>query len=109
MKKVYLTALVAVALLTGCSTSVKVEKNDCLRKVAASEIAITESYESTVALLKAEVIDKDAAKSAAKAIDTANVAVDTAGKLCSLDEVSATKYLAEAAQALIKANEILGE
>lgn len=109
MKKTIFAAVVAALLLAGCSTSVKVEKNDCLTKVAASEIAITESYESTVALLKAEVIDKEAAKTAAKAIDAANTAVDAAGRLCTLDETSALKFLAEAAKALIKANEILGE
>lgn len=101
------TLLIAVLFVAACAGTPE-KANQCLRRVAASEVAITEGYETTTALLKAEVIDIKTAGTAKQVIDVANGSVDRARTLCTLDEASAFEYLADAAALLKKANEIMG-
>lgn len=103
--------LISIALvfcLSACAGTPDA-KSTCLRRAASAEIAVTESYESTVSLLKAGLIDKGAARASLKATDGANAAVDSAGRFCQIDEPKATDYLKEAAALLTQAAQIRGE
>lgn len=104
---VLLAGGLSMAILTSSCSGIP--KTDCLRRTASSEIAVTESYQSTSALLAANVIDKDTALKAMKATDTADALVESANRLCLADEAKAGQYLAEAASLLLEANNILGE
>lgn len=98
--------LISILLLAACSG---VPKNDCLRRAASAEIAVTESYESTSALLTAGIINKETAQKALKSTDAANALVNSAGKLCQVDEPTASNYLLEASSLLLEVNAIIGD
>lgn len=98
-------AVALVGVLVSCAGT---PQNECLARVASTEVAITESYETVLSLFEADIISKDTARSAKDAIDTANIAADSAGDLCLIDEPTALDYISEAAGAILKANQILG-
>ena len=106
MKPWYLSIILAVVLLIAACAGTP--QTECLQRVAATEVAITEGYESIVSLLEADIVDADTARQAEKAIDAANLAADSAGRLCAIDEPSALDYISTAGAAILKANEILG-
>lgn len=109
MKSILLAAFAALCLSACASNPDQTPKNSCLSKAAAAEIGVTQSLETTETLLKSGSITKAEAKSVLKYIETANTAIDSAGRLCEVDEKQALDYLIAAGTAMIKAQEILGE
>jgi len=97
-----LVLLGCVLLLGACSST-------CLQNVAATEVAITQAYDKTADLLRAEVIDKGEAKVALKSIDGANVLTNNAATLCRIDDAKASDYLNQAGKALSEASSIIGD
>lgn len=93
--------------LSACLTTAT--DNDCLRKSASAEIAVTEVYQSTIALLNAEIIDKKTAEKAKKSTDAADALVESGTRLCLVDKLQAENYLKEAASLLLEANTILSQ
>lgn len=104
--------LLALFFVTGLSLSVTAcagrSQEDCMKQVAATEIAITEGYETTAHLLVGGVIDKGKAKKALVALDAANAAVDNAAPLCKLGIPKASDYLRQAALALVQFTTLTG-
>lgn len=112
MRRFFLLSLVALTgvMLSGCSSTAGKQSQPvtCLKRVASVEVVITQSYETTLALLEADIIDKAKARDAARIIGSANNAVDSAGRLCQIDEPKASDYLKEAASLIKDVNVLLG-
>lgn len=104
---VVLFATLAISLsLSACAS---VSQNDCLRRIAATETAITQGYTTTNRLLASDVIDKKTATKALVALDAANAATDSAAPLCKIGDPRASDYLLQAGTALIDFAMITGE
>jgi len=99
MKNILLIS--SVLLLGGCA--------NCLDKVYATEVGITQAYETNYNLLYSEVIDLDTSLNLTAITDVANTASDAAANLCTIDEAKALDLLEEAGVALKEANRIIGE
>lgn len=100
-------AVIALAGLAACASFQTTE--DCLRKTAAAEMAVTAAYQDTGRLLSSGLIDAGAAKKALKLADAANALTDRARPLCGVDSVSAGTVLSQAAGILLDVKKVLGE
>lgn len=103
MKKLLLIPLV----LSGCAV-VGVSSNDCLKRFAAAEVAITEGYNATTKLYISDTISKSSATKALKALDTANTLSDQTVGLCTEDTPAALTYLADITGLIKEAKTYLG-
>jgi hypothetical protein len=103
MKKLLLITL----FISGCS-AVGVSSNDCLRRVAAAEVSITEGYNSTTKLYVSDTISKKTAKKALESLDTANVLADQSVSLCTQDPPKAMTYLTSITSLVAEAKTIIG-
>lgn len=98
-------AIISLALVA-CASK---QDNLCLRRAAAGEIAITQSLDMTVNLYSAGKISPQSAGDALAAIRSANSLVDSAGRLCVVDDVKAAGLLQEASVIFDEIKDILGE
>ncbi len=100
---------VGLMSLTGCNTvGAHGTSNDCLRDIAATEIAITQGYQSTLRLTVASIVSKDTAKKAVLALDGANLATDNAKPLCQMHDPKASDYINQAGAFLLQFNALIG-
>lgn len=101
MKKLYLIPLMFLAACAGQSA------NPCLSRVAAAEVTITESYNTTTKLFLSDTISKETAKKALDATDKANALVDKAADYCETDESSAFASITAALSLIAEAKVFL--
>lgn len=106
MRKYILTA--AALFLAGCG-ALGTTSHDCLSRVAAAEVTITQSYETTTKLYLAGDIDKATAKKAVAIIDKANGFTDAAVKLCPIDQQTALQKLTSAFDLFAQFKLLLGQ
>lgn len=101
-------SVLAMAFIVAACAGTPDKTTACLQRVAASEVAITESYEATGKLYKDNLISRPVATKSMAATDAANVATESARRLCVLQDPSAGNMLAEAAYLLLDAAKLRG-
>lgn len=97
---------IAIAL-SACAGGAQTQ-NECMRKVAAVELAVSGGVKTTVQLVAAGAIDKPTGRKAMAALKTANIAADNALPLCSLEDPKASDFLLQAATALAQFTTLTG-
>ncbi len=101
MKKYILIPLI---LMTGCAST----PPNCLQDVAAAEVAVTQSYNTTIQLYMNGTISKPTAQKATKYTDDAKVLADSARPLCNSNLAKAEAALSNVASLITNAKLLTG-
>lgn len=103
-------AMSVVCVCVGCATlAPSVTAKDCYQKVAAGEIAVTETMNGLLTAAEGNLVDKEQSDKAEVVLDTSKALLANARDLCPVETRTAFNILAEVRGLVLEVNQILGE